>query len=94
MHSNEIGHGNDEEPQPEATQVDTKDKHEVNIEQVIKNIQVDELIENVVPTTQVSKPMVLTIEVFQLIQHVVELVSLENPQFPTMQSTPISRYST
>jgi hypothetical protein len=38
--------------------------------------------------------MVLTIEVFQLIQHVVEPVSLENPQFPTMQSTPISRYST
>jgi hypothetical protein len=38
--------------------------------------------------------MVLVIEVSQLVQIVVELVSLENPQFLTMQSTPVSRYST
>lgn len=38
--------------------------------------------------------MVLVIEVSQLVQTVVQLVSLENPQFPTMQSTPDSRYST
>jgi endo-1,4-beta-mannosidase len=38
--------------------------------------------------------MVLAIEVSQLVQLVVEHVSLENPQFPTMQSTPIFKYFT
>jgi hypothetical protein len=38
--------------------------------------------------------MVLAIEVSQLVQLIIEPVSLENSQFPTMQSTPISRYST
>ncbi len=32
MHSNEIGHGNDEEPQLEVTEVNIEDKHEVNID--------------------------------------------------------------
>jgi hypothetical protein len=32
MQSNEVGHGNYEEPQPEATEVNTEDKHEIHIE--------------------------------------------------------------
>jgi hypothetical protein len=32
MHSNEVGYGNDEEPQLEATHVNIEDIHEVNIE--------------------------------------------------------------
>jgi hypothetical protein len=32
MDSNEVGHGNDEKPQPQATHVNTEDKHEINIE--------------------------------------------------------------
>jgi hypothetical protein len=89
MHSNEVGHGNDEEPQLEAGQYwgQTWGQHWLG------NYKHSSWWTYWTCNTNYIG-LFLAIVVSQLVQHVVEPVSLENPQFPTMQSTPISRYST
>ncbi len=50
-HSNEVGCWDDEKPQVEATQVDSKKELEVNLEHVIEDIQVDVHVESLILST-------------------------------------------
>jgi hypothetical protein len=54
-HLDKVGCGDDEQPQVEATQVDSKKELEVNPEHVIKDIQVNVSIEPLILATKVFK---------------------------------------
>ncbi len=62
-----------------------------NLDQVIDNIQVElvESIELIVPITKPTQTIVVVAKSSQLVQPIVELVHVENPQFSISQPIPI-----
>jgi hypothetical protein len=84
--------GDDEKLQATIIETNIEKKLEVNLEQVIKDVQV-EPIEYVIVTIEVRKLVVVSIEVSQLVQLIVEHANLENPLISTFQSTLVSSHS-
>jgi hypothetical protein len=88
-----LGGGDDEELQATVIETNIKKKLKVNLDQVIKDVQVEPIEYVTIVTIEVRKLVVVSIEVSQLVQLVIEPSNLENPLFSTFQSTLISSNS-
>jgi hypothetical protein len=80
----EIGGGAKKKLQAMVTQSDLEEELEPNLDQVIDNVQV-EYVEPVVPIVQPTQLVVTTTKSIQPVQHVVELVQIDYPQFSRSQ---------
>jgi hypothetical protein len=85
--SNEMGGGGGEELQATATHGNLEEEPKPNLDKVVDNIQVEhvEFVELVVPIVEPTQPVVVATKSSHLVQHIVEPIHVENPQFSISQ---------
>ncbi len=94
--SNEIGGGGQKEFYVIATQGNIEEEPEPNLDQAIDNIQGEliESIEHVAPIVEPTQPVIVATYSSQHVQHIVELIQIENPQFLKFQHVLVFGHST